>query len=291
MTMAAVEDDDAGFRALLKQVAHDRGFACANYKDGCLRRRVGVRMRALGLSDFAAYAQLLRRDAAEYDLLMDALTINVTRLYRDADVWDTFVTDILPDLWKRTESGLNVWSAGCSSGEELYTLAALIDHHAVATGSERRLKSTRIVGTDIDAASLRAARAGTYVEAAFKEMPPALRQRYFVAEAAAELPMGAATVAPTGARTAAAELRALVRVERRDLILEDAPGEGFDLITCRNVLIYLDRTAQEAIFRRFHAALAPHGILILGKVETMLGPARQLFVARHQRSRAFRKAP
>lgn len=279
--MAAADGDEAAFRALLEQVARDKGFACGNYKDGCLRRRVSVRMRARGLSDYAAYATLLRQDDAEYERLIDTLTINVTRLYRDADVWDSFATEILPELWSRTESGLNVWSAGCSSGEELYTLAAIIDHHAVASRSERRLKTTRIVGTDIDAASLRAARIGSYAEAAFKEMPAALRDRYFILDGAPSAP---------GTRTAAAELRALVRVERRDVILEDPPGQGFDLITCRNLLIYLDRTAQEAIFRRFHSALAPHGILMLGKVETMLGPARQLFASRHQRSRIFRKA-
>lgn len=282
MMMAAADGAEAAFRALLEQVARDRGFACGNYKDGCLRRRVSVRMRARGLSDYGAYAALLRQDEAEYERLIDTLTINVTRLYRDADVWDSFATDILPELWKATESGLSVWSAGCSSGEELYTLAAIIDHHAVATGTERRLKSTRIVGTDIDAASLRAARSGSYAEAAFKEMPTALRDRYFIADGASAAP---------GTRTAAAELRALVRVERRDLILDEPPGQGFDFISCRNLLIYLDRAAQEAIFRRFHAALAPHGILMLGKVETMLGPARQLFASRHQRSRIFRKAP
>lgn len=280
--MAAADGDEAAFRALLEQVARDRGFACGNYKDGCLRRRVSVRMRARGLSDYGAYATLLRGDDAEYERLMDALTINVTRLYRDAEVWDTFATEVLPELWSHGDGGLNVWSAGCSSGEELYTLAAIIDHHAAASGSERRLKSTRIVGTDIDAASLRAARVGTYAEAAFKEMPAALRQRYFIAGGAA---------ADKGTLTAAPELRALVRVERRDLILDEPPGRGFDLITCRNLLIYLDRPAQESIFRRFYDALAPHGVLMLGKVETMLGPARQLFVARHQRSRIFRKAP
>lgn len=278
--MSAADGDEAAFRALLEQVARDRGFACANYKDGCLRRRVSVRMRARGVSEFDAYATLLREDETEYDRLMDALTINVTRLYRDADVWDAFAHDVLPDLWKRAQGGLQVWSAGCASGEELYTLAALIDQHAVATGTERHLKSTRIVGTDIDAASLRAARVGTYPEAAFKEMPEALRRRYFVA---------GGVHAAEGMLTAAPELRALVRVERRDIILDPPPGQGYDLITCRNLLIYLDRSAQEGIFRRFHTALEPHGVLILGKVETMLGPARQIFAARNQRCRIFGK--
>ena len=275
MTMAA-EDDEAAFRALLDQVARERGFACGHYKDGCLRRRVAVRMRARGSADFTAYAALLRQDPAEYDRLMDALTINVTRLYRDADVWTTFAEQVLPELWDAAGDGLTVWSAGCSSGEELYTLAALLHRHAEQTGTLARLRDTQIVGTDIDAASLRAAREARYAEAAFQEMPPALRDRYF---------------SGVGTRVAAPELRALVRVERRDLLLDPAPPMTCDLITCRNLLIYLDREGQEGIFQRFHGALAPHGRLILGKVETMLGPARRLFTAVQPRQRIFRKAP
>jgi chemotaxis methyl-accepting protein methylase len=274
MSVAAA-DDEAAFRALLEQVARDRGFACANYKDGCLRRRVAVRMRARGSADFAAYAALLRSDAAEYDRLMDALTINVTRLYRDADVWDTLARDVLPGLWDAVPDGLNVWSAGCSSGEELYTLAALLHRHAERTQTLPRLRDTHILGTDIDARVLAAARIGRYPELAFKEMPPALRDRYFHG---------------VGTRTAAPELQALVRVERRDLLLDAAPPMRVDLLCCRNLLIYLDREGQERIFQRFHAALAPHGRLVLGKVETMLGPARRLFEPVHPRQRIFRKA-
>ncbi len=274
----AAPDDEAAFRALLQQVARERGFACANYKDGCLKRRVAVRMRARSAASYADYAKLLRDDPAEYDRLMDALTINVTRLYRDADVWDVFAAEVLPGLWEARPEGLSIWSAGCSSGEELYTLAALLHRHAERTGTLPRLRDTAILGTDIDLNVLRAARAGRYPEAAFKEMPAALRDRYF-------------PITGPGLRTAAAELQALVRVERRDLLLDPAPPVRLDVICCRNLLIYLDRDGQEAIFQRFHAALAPHGRLVLGKVETMLGPARQLFVAVHPRQRIFRKAP
>jgi chemotaxis protein methyltransferase CheR len=274
--MTEAKEDEAAFRALLEQVARDRGFACGNYKDGCLRRRVNVRMRARGSPDFAAYGALLYTDPSEYDRLMDALTINVTRLYRDAEVWDAFAAEVLPRLWANATDGLTVWSAGCSSGEELYTLAALLHRHAEATNTVRRLADTQIIGTDIDAASLRAARLGTYAELAFKEMPPALRERYFTG---------------TGPYTAVAELRALVRVDRRDLILDAAPTTKFDLITCRNLLIYLDRDAQDLIFKKFHEALLPHGVMVLGKVETMLGPARQLFATVNSRARVFKKAP
>ncbi|MBA3854202.1 MAG: hypothetical protein C0503_07290 [Gemmatimonas sp.] len=273
MNMAAGEDE-AAFRALLEQVARERGFACANYKDGCLRRRVAVRMRARGSESFAAYAALLRREPDEYERLMDTLTINVTRLYRDADVWETVADAVLPALWQASPDGLSMWSAGCSSGEELFTLAALLHRHAERTGTLPRLRDSQVTGSDIDTASLQAARAGQFAEAAFKEMPPALRDRYFVG---------------TGTRTAVPELQALIRVERRDLLVDPPPPMTFDLIACRNMLIYIDREGQEQIFRRFHALLAPHGMLVLGKVETMLGPARALFAPVHPRQRIFRK--
>jgi chemotaxis methyl-accepting protein methylase len=275
MTMAA-EGDEAAFRALLEQVARERGFACANYKDGCLRRRVAVRMRARGATDFAAYAALLQREPDEYDRLMDTLTINVTRLYRDADVWDVLGESVLPALWDASPDGLSVWSAGCASGEELFTLAALLHRQAERTGTLSRLRDTQVLGSDIDATSLRTARAGRYAEAAFKEMPTELRDRYFPG---------------VGTRSAVPELQALVRVERRDLLMDPPPPMSFDLIVCRNMLIYIDRDGQERIFRRFHALLAPHGMLVLGKVETMLGPARTLFASVHPRQRIFRKLP
>lgn len=271
----AADADEAAFRALLEQVARERGFACANYKDGCLRRRVAVRMRARGSASFAEYAVLLRREPEEYERLMDALTINVTRLYRDADVWDTLADAVLPELWAASRDGLNVWSAGCSSGEELYTLAALLHRHAERTGTMARLRDTLVLGSDIDAASLRTASAGQYPATAFREMPVALRDRYFPG---AEV------------RTAVPELHALVRVERRDLLMDPPPAMTFDLIVCRNMLIYIDREGQERIFRRFHALLAPQGVMVLGKVETMLGPARTLFTPLHPRQRMFRKA-
>jgi chemotaxis protein methyltransferase CheR len=268
--------DDAAFRALLEQVARARGFACGNYKDGCLKRRVAVRMRACGVAGYREYATLLTREPAEYDRLMEALTINVTRLYRDAPVWDLFAEQILPPLWAAQEGRpFTAWSAGCASGEELYTLAALLHRHAERTATLRHLSRTSVIGTDIDEPSLRAAARGEYSAEACTELPPALRDRYF----------GRAVP-----HAAVSELRALVRTERRDLLLDDAPAPAVQLITCRNVLIYLDRAGQEQILRRFHAALAPGGILILGKVETLFGPARALFEVVDQRQRIFRRS-
>jgi chemotaxis protein methyltransferase CheR len=114
-----------------------------------------------------------------------------------------------------------------------------------------------------------------YAPEAFAEMPASLRTRYFT---------------PQAPHSAVPELRALVTVERRDLLQEPAPAGGFHLITCRNVVIYFGRESQEPLMRKFHEALAPGGYLMLGKVETLLGPSRRLFEPVDQRQRIFRRA-
>lgn len=267
--------DEAAFRALTEKIAADRGFGCANYKDGCLRRRIAVRMRARGAASYADYRALLDRDATEYERLIDALTINVTKLYRDAAVWEAVARQVIPALLARDLPQVTVWSAGCSSGEELYTLAALFHQYAEGAALLPRLRRLRIIGTDIDRLSLEAARAGAYASESFAEMPVELRRRYFSEDAP---------------HRAAAELRALVQVERRDLLSEPAPAQGLQLITCRNVVIYFDRPSQEPLMRKFHEALAPGGFLVLGKVETLMGPLRTLFEVVDSRNRIFRKA-
>ena len=273
--MTAPPDDEIAFRALTEKIARERGFSCANYKDGCLRRRIAVRMRASGATDFGRYATVLDTDAAEYDRLLDALTINVTRLFRDAPVWEAVADQVLPVRWLTSPTRFQIWSAGCASGEELYTLAALVHRHAERTGTLSRLARTTIIGSDIDRASLAAAERGRFPADAFVEVPEEIKSRYF---------------SPTPPHQAVPELRALVKPERRDLLTEPAPATGLQLISCRNMLIYIDRASQEPLLRRFHDALVPGGFLVLGKVETLMGPMRSLFETVDQKHRIFRRS-
>jgi chemotaxis methyl-accepting protein methylase len=268
--------DEPGFLALTAKITRERGFGCASYKEKCLRRRLAVRMRARGMQSFGEYAALLDGDAQEYDRLLDALTINVTKLFRNWETYDSIARLVIPALWSLPLPRINVWSAGCSSGEEPYSLAALVHRHAESTRETERLAAgrVRVLGTDIDRASLATAARATYEEAAFADTPPALRSRYF----SAGVP---ATVAP--------EVRALVAFETRDLLKEGPPVGPHHLVVCRNVIIYFDRESQEALFERFHSALAPGGYLVLGKVETLLGRTRSLFVPVDARERIFRK--
>jgi chemotaxis protein methyltransferase CheR len=273
---ASATQTDREFVDLTEKISRDRGFACASYKEKCLRRRIAVRMRARGVHTYADYARLLDSDSAEYDRLLDALTINVTKLFRNWSVYETIAEQVIPALWKADTRPIRVWSAGCSSGEEPYSLAVLFHRYAAFQGELPRIDRVDVLGTDIDRSSLAAADRGQFPEGSFDETPADLRERYF---------------SPTAPFTIVPAVRRSVRFQRCDL-LEDfptAPGQ-FQLIACRNVLIYFDRDTQEKLLLRFHEALAPGGFLILGKVETLLGPVRSRFAAVDTRERIFRRA-
>lgn len=266
---------DAGFAALTAKIARDRGFGCASYKEKCLRRRIAVRMRARGVHTYNDYARVLDADGDEYERLLDALTINVTKLFRNWETYAAVAEKVVPVLWSRDEP-LSVWSAGCSSGEEPYSVAALFHRYAEASAALSDLpRRVRVLGSDIDARCLEAAERGTFEEGDFADTPPELRCRYFEERA----PF---TIAP--------DVRRLVRFERRDLLAQLPPAGPHHLILCRNVLIYFDRETQERLFEHFHRALAPGGFLVLGKVETLLGSARARFAVVDARERIYRAA-
>ena len=266
-------DVDA-FAALTEQIVKARGVQVGSYKRGCLERRIASRMRARGAESFVAYACVLRDDPAEYDALLDALTINVTHLFRDADVWDGVTEHVLPVLWESAHDPITSWVAGCASGEEAYTVAALWHQFVEARHELARIGRVQIRASDLDPGALAAAAEGRYAPEAFRDTPAHVRSRYFT---------------PAEPHIALQELRSMLTFERRDL-LATAPSAGtVQLITCRNVLIYFDRPSQDAIFQRFHAALAPGGFLVLGKVESMLGQSRNLFDVVDQRRRLFKR--
>jgi chemotaxis methyl-accepting protein methylase len=269
-----VSDAAGDFLALTRKISADKGFHCASYKDRCLRRRVAVRMRARGVHTYDDYARVLDTDATEYDRLLDALTINVTKLFRNWDVYASMAMSIVPALFHREQPTIRVWSAGCSSGEEPYSLAILFHRYASMNGMLPQIGRVSVLGTDIDRKCLAAAARAAFDESDFEDTPADLRERYF---------------APAPPFTAAQGIRNMVRFESRDLLQESPPPGPHDLIVCRNVLIYFDRETQERLFEMFHAALAPNGFLVLGKVETLLGKSRSRFAPVDARERIFRR--
>lgn len=266
--------DEGGFRALTAKITQARGVRCDAYKEKCLRRRIAVRMRARGVHSFEDYSRLLDQDAREYELLLDALTINVTKFYRNPETWAALARPHLAALWAARGGQVRVWSAGCASGEEPYTLAVLLAEAARVAGGAGGTSRARVDATDLDRQSLERTADPAYAEAAFSEMPPDLVRRYF----SREVP-----------RRPVPELRRLVQVRAHDLTREPPPHAPYDLIVCRNVVIYFDRATQERLFGEFARALAPGGLLVLGKVETLVGPAREQLALEDPRERIYRR--
>ncbi len=269
-------DDEEGFKTLTRRVSREAGLTLDAYKDKCLRRRLLVRMRACGVHTYAEYMGVLDRKPEEWDKLKDALTINVTRFYRNPETWDRLRTDLLPALLQARNGRMAAWSAGCSSGEEPYTLAMLCADAAEAVGHPSWAERVQITATDIDRGSLERAAAGLYPQAAFLEAPAWITGKYCTA---------------VGESWQVREaIRRMVTVRRLDLTREVIPTAAYDLIFCRNVVIYFDRPMQERLFAQFAEALTPGGILVLGKVETLLGIARERLIMVDARERIFRRA-
>ena len=254
--------DERAFLALTEKISRARGVSCEAYKDKCLKRRIAVRMRARGVHTYADYGELLDRDAREYQELLDALTINVTKFFRNAETWEALRPYLVTLGQRRAE--LRVWSAGCASGEEPYTIAILL----LETLGEGRAS---IDATDIDRLSLERTRQARYPETAFSDMPAGLQRRYFRDGQPIQ------------------GVRDLVRVLPHDLTRDPPPRPVYDLIVCRNVVIYFERAAQERLFETFGHTLAPAGVLLLGKVETVFGPARTGLTLEDPRERIYRK--
>jgi chemotaxis protein methyltransferase CheR len=270
-----VTADDAAFAALARRIAETSGFTVEAYKDKCIRRRIAVRMRACGVHSYEDYRQFLDRSPAEIERLRDALTINVTRFYRNADTWNALRRVVLPDLFERPRVELRAWSAGCASGEEPYTLAMLAADYLDQAGRGGELARLTIDATDIDRASLERARAAVYRAEALGEMPRELVAGGF--EGSGE------------ERRVSDRIRRRVRIDRLDLSRDQPLRLDYDLILCRNVVIYFDRPMQERLFATFSGALVRGGYLVLGKVETLFGAARERLVLVDPRERVYRR--
>ena len=263
--------DERSFLALTQKISRMRGVSCESYKDKCLKRRLAVRMRARGVHTYDDYSRVLDDDALEYQQLLDALTINVTKFYRNAETWHA-LRPHLAGLWAERRGHLRIWSAGCASGEEPYTIAVLLAEIAAEGGGA--MEHASIDATDVDRLSLERTRQASYPQTAFTEMPADLQRRYFTGE-----PL----------RQPVTAVRALVHVLAHDLMREPPPHKPYQLVVCRNVVIYFERQAQEKLFQVFVDALAPGGLLLLGKVETLFGPARERLTLIDPRERIYRK--
>ncbi len=225
------------------------------YKTGTLRRRIERRMSVVGHrgDDVDRYLDLLRADAGELDLLAKDLLINVTAFFRDPAVFDMVARDIIPDLvrGRAPDQPLRIWIAGCSTGEEAYSLAMLFLEQATATLRKLELQ---VFASDVDPDAVATAREGHYPETIAAEVSAERLARFFTKDS-------------HGYRVSP-ELRAAVVFTVQD-VLADPPFSRLDMISCRNLLIYLGPEAQAKVVGLFHFALRDGGILLLGNAETI----------------------
>jgi two-component system, chemotaxis family, CheB/CheR fusion protein len=256
---------------LLHVLAEERNFDLRGYKPTTLERRLRKRMGQLSLGSYETYLEYIRAHPEENDQLLDIILINVTEFFRDPAAWDIIREDILPYLLKRLRTGdsFRAWVAGCSTGEEVYSLAILVAEHFGQRIAEFDIK---IYATDVDDSALEAARRGEYPPERLRRVRSEWRQKYF---SNAKLPR------------VNREIRRMLIFGRSDLA-QDAPISHVQMIVCRNVLIYFDSMTQTHILNRFHYALDPGGILFLGKSESKLSNST-MFRPVDSRWRIFRK--
>jgi two-component system CheB/CheR fusion protein len=236
---------------LRTKTAHD----FALYKAGTLQRRIGRRMAmaAIETDDTERYLEVLKNDPKELDLLAKDLLIHVTSFFRDPKVFDLLAEKIVPDLVRShpLDQPLRVWIAGCSTGEETYSLAMLFREQITAATRDIKLQ---VFASDVDADAIASAREGLYPETIEAEVSPSRLARFFSKE-------------DHGYRVST-ELRAAVVFAVQD-VLADPPFSRLDLVSCRNLLIYLQPEAQEKVVSLFDFALRQGGILLLGSAETV----------------------
>ena len=262
------------FEALLNFVKRSRGFDFTGYKRASLIRRIQKRMQALNLARYADYSDFLQVHPDEFNRLFDTILINVTGFFRDHVTWDYIASDIIPKILgsKNASEQIRVWSAGCASGEEAYTIAILF---AEALGLDRFRERVKIYASDMDDEALAQARTATYNGREVSALPSELLEKYFE---------------HTDQRyTFRKDLRRTVIFGRHDLV-QDAPISRIDLLICRNTLMYFNSETQARVLSRFHFALNDSGFLFLGKAE-MLFTHANLFTPTDLRRRVFVKVP
>ena len=266
-----LNDEDLIFETLLGYIKQSRGFDFTGYKRSTLKRRIRKRMQIQQLEQWGDYLDYLQVHPDEFLPLFNTILINVTGFFRDTNAWNS-LRQLLPALLsnKPTTQPVRAWSAGCSSGEEAYSLAIVL---AEALGIESFHQRVKIYATDADEEALNEARAATYGAKSLEIVPPELRERYFE-------PSGEQYVFRT-------DLRRAVIFGRHDL-MQDAPISRLDLLACRNTLMYFNAETQAHILRRLHFALMNTGILFLGKAEMLLTHAA-LFTPIDLQHRLFQK--
>jgi two-component system, chemotaxis family, CheB/CheR fusion protein len=265
---------DRDLEVLLDYLRRSRGFDFTGYKRTSLTRRIDKRIQEVRADGYLSYLDHLEVDPEEFAQLFNTILLNVTSFFRDPPAWEYLSAEILPKLVaaKAEDEPIRIWSAGCASGEEAYTLAMVV---AEALGLEAVRERVKIYATDVDEEALSQARQARYTAKQVEGVPPELLERYFERNGDGYM--------------VSKDLRRSVIFGRHDLI-QDAPISRIDLLVCRNTLMYLNSETQAQVLAHFSFALREGGYLLLGKAEMLLAHSN-LFTSTDLKRRVFQKVP
>jgi two-component system CheB/CheR fusion protein len=254
--------DEQSLRDILSHLRTRTGHDFANYKRPTVLRRIGRRMSLHQISNVGQYAQYVRDNPQELQGLLKDLLISVTNFFRDREAFETLERLVIPRLFARKgeEDQVRVWIVGCATGEEAYSIGMLLAEYETALTTS--LPSIQVFATDIDAAAIAAARQGIYTLNDAADVSPERLRRFFSREGESY--------------RVRQDLREMILFADHNVI-KDPPFSHLDLVTCRNLLIYLNRTAQQRVMEVMHFALNPGGYLFLGSSESIEGSG-DLFV-------------
>ena len=263
---------DLEFENLLNYLKTSRGLDFTGYKRNSLKRLTTRRMQRVGVETYSDYLDYLQVHPQEHNNLFNTLMLNVTAFFRDRSAWDSLSSEIIPRILNNKEESesIRLWSAGCATGEEAYSLAILF---AEAMGIEQFVKRVKIYATDLDEEAITEGRQALYPSKSIESINKAWQDKYFEFKGSNYLFLN--------------ELRRCVIFGKHDLV-HDAPISRLDLLCCRNTLMYFNGETQAKVLDRFHFALNDFGFMFVGKAEMLITQAN-LFKAINSQHRIFAK--
>ncbi|KIL34832.1 chemotaxis protein CheR [Cohnella kolymensis] len=242
---------DEDFARFIVDIKRLTGIDLSLYKEAQMRRRLTTLRMKHGFHSFASYFAVLVKDTSLRNELLDRMTINVSEFWRNPNRWQVLQDKYLPHLIKQSPR-LNIWSAACATGEEPYTIAMILDTLGV-------LSRCSVLATDLDERVLETAAGGIYPERSLRDVPLTCKTKYFQASG--------------GMFKVEDRLKKLVTFRQQNLLF-DSFGEHYDLIVCRNVMIYFTEDAKHILYDKFARALKPGGLLFVGSTEQIFSPGQ-----------------
>lgn len=272
--MLAIKDPE-NLEGAKEAITRIVGFNCSQYSENFISRRIEVRLRANNICSYKGYIEILEANPQEREKLLKELTIHVTLFFRDAAVFELIKEKVIPLIISHKESerdyNIRVWSAGCSTGEEAYSIAIILKE--AMKGKSASFK-TIVIATDIDKKSIEIAKRGSYQLEQLKQTDTSYINRYF--EKCNEL------------YNVRDSIKEIVTFQEGD-ILSGIKPRNIDIILCRNTVIYFDSKTKSNLYEEMYSMLKPNGFLIMGKTETLTGPAHEMFQVFNTKERIYRK--